>query len=133
MSLGSHRDTLKERAVTTRFLTLAAGLTFLAMPLVAQAQGVVRGAQQGATVGGSAGGRAAGPVGTAVGATVGGVAGGVAGGVNGALGIQPAGYHHHYHHYHHHYHHYRHAGPVGAGSASPGVHYPRKNPTVPPQ
>jgi hypothetical protein len=40
--------------MTTRFLALAAGLTFLAMPVVAQAQGIVRGAQQGAAVGGSA-------------------------------------------------------------------------------
>jgi hypothetical protein len=93
----------KETAMTTRIFALAAGLTFLAMPLVTQAQGIVRGAQQGVAVGGSAGNRAAGPVGTAVGATVGGVAGGVAGGVNGALGIQPASYHHH--RYHHHYRH----------------------------
>jgi hypothetical protein len=72
----------------TRFLALAAELTFLAMPLGAQAQYD----------------------------------------------------HHHYHHhpYYHHYHHYYGRGhpsmyaPSGAhGSASPGVHYPRKNPTVP--
>ena len=132
-SLGPHHDFSKERAVTTRVLTLAAGLTFLAMPLVAQAQGVVRGTQEGAAVGGSAGNRAAGPVGSVVGAAVGGVAGGVAGGVNGALGIQPAAYHHrhHYRHYRGHGHGSTMAPSGGSGSAAPAVHYPRKNPTAP--
>lgn len=67
----------------TRFVMAAAVLTLLAAPMMAQAQGVVRGAQEGAAVGN----RAAGPVGGAVGAVGGGVVGGVAGGVKGALGI----------------------------------------------
>lgn len=54
-------------------------LAALAIPLAAQAQGVVRGAEEGA----AAGNRAAGPVGGAVG----GVVGGVEGGVRGVLGI----------------------------------------------
>ena len=58
-------------------------LAVLAMPLAAQAQGVVRGAEEGA----AAGNRAAGPVGGAVGAGVGGVVGGIEGGVKGVLGI----------------------------------------------
>ncbi len=104
MRVRAHHGPSKERAVTTRFLTLAAGLALLSLPLAAQAQGIVRGAQEGAAIGGNAGARTAGPVGTVVGATVGGVAGGVAGGVNGALGVQPASYHGH-HYRHHHYHH----------------------------
>lgn len=61
----------------------ASVLAALAMPLAAQAQGVVRGAEEGA----AAGNRAAGPVGGAVGAGVGGVVGGIEGGVKGVLGI----------------------------------------------
>ena len=66
-----------------RFVIAAVILTALAVPVGAQAQGVVRGAQDGAAVGN----RAAGPVGGAVGAVGGGVVGGVAGGVKGVLGI----------------------------------------------
>jgi LTXXQ motif family protein len=62
----------------------AAGVAaVLALPLAAQAQGIVRGAEEGA----AAGNRAAGPVGGAVGAGVGGVVGGIEGGVKGVLGI----------------------------------------------
>ena len=65
-------------------LMIAAGLiAVLAMPLTAQAQGIIRGGEEGA----AAGNRAAGPAGGAVGAVVGGVAGGLAGGVKGILGI----------------------------------------------
>lgn len=65
-------------------LRIAAGiLAVLAMPLTAQAQGIIRGAQEGAATGN----RAAGPVGGAVGGVVGGVEGGVVGGVKGILGI----------------------------------------------
>jgi gas vesicle protein len=61
-------------------LVMAAGIAaVLSLPLVAQAQGIVRGAEEGA----AAGNRAAGPVGGAVGGAV----GGVVGGVEGVLGI----------------------------------------------
>jgi hypothetical protein len=66
-----------------RVLLTIAGLMVLAVPVSAQAQGIVRGAQKGAAVGN----RTAGPVGGAVGGAVGGVVGGVAGGVKGVLGI----------------------------------------------
>jgi hypothetical protein len=65
-------------------------LAVLAMPLTAQAQGVVGGAQEGA----EQGNHAAGPVGGVVGGAVGGVVGGVEGGVKGVLGIPQ----HHYRH-----------------------------------
>jgi LTXXQ motif family protein len=58
-------------------------LAVLAMPLAAQAQGIIRGAEEGAAVGN----RAAGPVGGAVGGVVGGVEGGIVGGIKGILGI----------------------------------------------
>jgi hypothetical protein len=59
---------------------MAAGIAaVLSLPVVAQAQGVVRGAEEGA----AEGNRAAGPVGGAVGGAV----GGVVGGVEGVLGI----------------------------------------------
>ena len=58
-------------------------LAILAMPLSAQAQGIIRGAEEGS----AAGNRAAGPVGGAVGGVVGGVEGGVVGGIKGILGI----------------------------------------------
>ena len=66
-----------------KFQIIGVFLAVLAVPLAAQAQGVVRGAQEGA----AEGNRAAGPVGGAVGAGVGGVVGGVEGGVKGVLGI----------------------------------------------
>ena len=62
---------------------VAGVLTVLAVPLTAQAQGVVRGAQEGV----AEGDRGAGPVGEVVGGAVGGVVGGVEGGVKGVLGI----------------------------------------------
>ena len=65
-------------------LMIAAGvLTVLALPLTAQAQGIIRGAEEGT----AAGNRAAGPVEGAVGGVVGGVEGGIVGGVKGILGI----------------------------------------------
>ena len=61
-------------------LMIAAGIAaVLSLPLVAQAQGIVRGAQEGA----AEGNRDAGPVGGAVGGAV----GGIVGGVEGVLGI----------------------------------------------
>ena len=62
-----------------RLMMAASVLATLAIPLAAQAQGVVRVAEEGAAVGN----RAAGPVGGAIGAGV----GGVVGGVKGVLGI----------------------------------------------
>lgn len=62
-----------------RFMMAVCIGAVLAMPLLAQAQGIVRGAEEGAT----AGNRAAGPVGGAVGAGI----GGIVGGVEGVLGI----------------------------------------------
>lgn len=66
-----------------RLMIATVVLATLAMPLMAQAQGIIRGAEEGA----AAGNRAAGPVGGAVGGVVGGVGGGVVGGVKGILGI----------------------------------------------
>jgi gas vesicle protein len=62
-----------------RFIMAAGIAAVLSLPLVAQAQGVVRGAEEGA----AEGNRAAGPVGRAVGGAV----GGIVGGVEGVLGI----------------------------------------------
>ncbi len=59
------------------------GLVVLAIPVAANAQGIIGGAQQGASQGVREGSRAAGPVGGAVGGAV----GGVTGGVTGALGV----------------------------------------------
>ena len=61
------------------FLMAASVAAVLSLPLVAQAQGIVRGAEEGA----AEGNRAAGPVGGAVGGAV----GGIVGGVEGVLGI----------------------------------------------
>src|SRR5262245_40893028 len=68
---------------------IVAVLAVLAMPVVADAQGVVGGAQEGASKGVREGNKVAGPVGGAVGGVVGGTVGGVTGGVKGALGISP--------------------------------------------
>ena len=61
------------------FMMAACIAAVLSLPLVAQAQGIVRGAEEGA----AEGNRAAGPVGGAVGSAV----GGIVGGVEGVLGI----------------------------------------------
>lgn len=74
---------MKEPAMTIRPIALFFAAALLAIPAVANAQGVPRGAATGARVGNEA----AGPVGGAVGGVVGGVAGGVAGGVKGVLGV----------------------------------------------
>ena len=69
---------------TGRWLTvLAVTLGLLAIPHLAHAQGIVRGAQQGEYEGG----RVAGPVGAAVGGAVGAGVGGAVGAVDGILGI----------------------------------------------
>jgi Protein of unknown function (DUF1236) len=62
-----------------RFIGIAALAATVALPVMAQAQGVPGGVEQGSREGE----RAAGPVG----AVVGGVIGGVVGGVNGVLGV----------------------------------------------
>jgi hypothetical protein len=66
---------------------VAGVLAVLAVPVVANGQGIIGGAQQGASQGAREGSKAAGPVGGAVGGVVGGTVGGVTGGVKGALGI----------------------------------------------
>jgi hypothetical protein len=69
--------------------TAAIILALLAMPHLAHAQGIVRGAQQGAYEGN----RIAGPVGGAVGGAIGAGVGGAVGAVNGVLGIPNRGWH----------------------------------------
>jgi hypothetical protein len=64
----------------TKFLVSMIFIATLALPIVAQAQGTVRGAQEGA----AQGARAAGPVGAVVGGTV----GAAAGTVGGILGVE---------------------------------------------
>jgi hypothetical protein len=61
----------------------ALALTLLAVPQVANAQGIVRGAQQGAYEGD----RVAGPIGGVVGEVVGAGVGGGVGAVDGVLGV----------------------------------------------
>jgi hypothetical protein len=67
------------RSIAIAATVAALGVTALALPTMAQAQGVPGGVERGSRDGE----RAAGPVG----AVVGGVIGGVVGGVNGVLGI----------------------------------------------
>jgi hypothetical protein len=62
-----------------RFMMATSIAAVLSLPLVVEAQGIVRGAEEGA----AEGNRAAGPVGGAVGGAV----GGIVGGVEGVLGI----------------------------------------------
>ena len=76
------------------FLFSASVFAVLAMPLAAEAQGIVGGSERGAAVGA----RAAGPIGAVVGGVTGGVVGGVVGGVGGVLGVR---YYRHRGHYHH--------------------------------
>ncbi len=64
----------------TKLLVAMMTLAVLAVPVVAQAQGTLRGAQEGA----AQGDRAAGPIGAVVGGTV----GAVAGTVGGILGVE---------------------------------------------
>lgn len=94
-------------------LALAAAL---AMPVAAQAQGVVRGSEHGA----AEGAHDAGPVG----AVVGGVVGGVTGGVAGLLGVDERPRFHHYVEERH-IRSYEYSGPVRVGVILPeaGVTY----------
>jgi hypothetical protein len=66
---------------------------FVAVLVVAQAQGVPGGINNGAHRGAYTGHSVLGPVGGIVGGVVGGAAGDVVGGVNGVFGIYPHGYH----------------------------------------
>lgn len=75
--------TSRENIVRTKIIAAAAVAAFMALPIAAQAQGIVRGAQDGAATGN----RAAGPVGGVVGGAVGAGVGGAVGGVKGVLGI----------------------------------------------
>jgi hypothetical protein len=62
-------------------------LAVLAMPVAANAQGIVGGAKQGSAQGAKEGNKALGPVGGAVGGVVGGATGAAVGGVKGVLGV----------------------------------------------
>ncbi|MGO9356778.1 MAG: Spy/CpxP family protein refolding chaperone [Xanthobacteraceae bacterium] len=66
-----------------KLILLASALALITIPVVANAQGIVRGAREGA----SEGNRDAGPLGGVVGGAVGGAVGGIEGGVKGILGI----------------------------------------------
>jgi hypothetical protein len=85
-----------------RFMLIAAALAVLAVPMVAHAQGVIRGMEGGANEGIRKGNRAAGPVGGAVGGAVGAGVGGIVGGVNGVLGIDNRRYRHRHYRRHRH-------------------------------
>lgn len=88
-----------EKLVKRIVIGLALTLGIAAIPMMAQAQGIGRGAEEGAT----RGKRAAGPVGGVVGGVVGGAVGGAVGGVKGVLGIpQDTHYNHHYRRGRHH-------------------------------
>jgi hypothetical protein len=80
---------------------LAFALALVAIPHLAHAQGVVRGAQEGAYEGSYDGGRVAGPVGSAVGGAVGAGVGGAVGAVDGILGIPGPRCHGYYNRYGH--------------------------------
>ncbi len=99
-----------------RFTGIAALVAALALPALAQAQGVPGGVERGSREGE----RAAGPVG----AVVGGVLGGVAGGVAGVLGVDQRPRFHRYV-VDRHYPSYRYNGDVRVGEALPeqGVTY----------
>ncbi|WP_253706051.1 hypothetical protein [Bradyrhizobium sp. WD16] len=94
------KSCLDTRPVPARWPVMAAfaALTLLALPHLAQAQGIVGGAEEGVR----RGNRAAGPVGGVVGGAVGGAVGGVVGGVKGVLGVPDRRYHHR-RRYHRHY------------------------------
>jgi hypothetical protein len=66
-----------------KLFTAGAALALLAIPHLAQAQGIIGGAEEGVR----RGNRAAGPVGGVVGGAIGAGVGGVVGGVKGVLGV----------------------------------------------
>lgn len=67
----------------TQFAVAVVVVAALAVPLSAQAQGIIGGGQQGVAMGQ----KAAGPVGAVVGGVVGGAVGAVVGGVKGVIGV----------------------------------------------
>ena len=73
--------------------TVVAGILAgaLALPLCAQAQGIIGGAQQGIAVGNNVAGFPGAAVGAVVGGVFGGVVGGVVGVTRGVLGVHEAG------------------------------------------
>jgi hypothetical protein len=73
------------------FAAAAAALALLAIPHIAHAQGIVRGAQEGSYEGN----RVAGPVGGVVGGAVGAGVGGAVGAVEGVFGLPHRGWHCH--------------------------------------
>lgn len=79
-------------------MAILAALALLAVPHLAQAQGIIGGAEEGVR----RGNRAAGPVGGVVGGAVGAGVGGVVGGVKGVLGVPDRRYHRRRYHHHHH-------------------------------
>src|SRR5215813_90033 len=85
LRVGSFSTLWRAHMKATCMVVVIVGI--LAMPVAANAQGIVGGAQQGANQGAREGSKAAGPVGGAVGTVVGGTVGGVTGGVKGALGV----------------------------------------------
>src|SRR5438270_10968364 len=87
------------------FAVAAGVLALLAIPHMAHAQGIVRGAQEGAYEGN----RVAGPVGGVVGGAVGAGVGGAIGAVDGVLGIPYRGHYrcHGFYDRYHHFHCYR--------------------------
>jgi hypothetical protein len=86
----------KEEVSLMRMFRVVALSAFVAVPVVAQAQGVPGGINYGAHRGAYTGYSVLGPVGGVVGGVVGGAAGGVVGGVNGVFGIYPHKYHRRY-------------------------------------
>jgi hypothetical protein len=85
-----------ESAVMPSGLPLRVAFALLAIPHIAHAQGIVRGAQEGAYEGH----RVAGPVGGVVGGAVGAGVGGAVGAVEGVLGIPHRGWRHYCNGYH---------------------------------
>jgi len=82
---------LPTNSIKTRLILATGILAIVAMPHLAQAQGVFRGAEQGANQGVREGDRAAGPIGGLVGGAIGLGVGGAVGGVKGVLGIPEGG------------------------------------------
>jgi hypothetical protein len=82
-------------ALLASLAVLALTFAWLALPPMAHAQGIVRGAQEGA----HEGNRVAGPVGGVVGGAVGAGVGGAVGAVEGIFGVPHRGWHHRCHGY----------------------------------
>lgn len=103
--INSKATTLPSGFLRLHFAIAAIALALLAIPYVAHAQGMVRGAREGAYEGN----RVAGPVGGVVGGAVGAGVGGAVGAVKGVFGIPDRGwrrgyrcrgFYDRYHHFH---------------------------------